>query len=133
MTPGETLGTWTIISRVVGSGRTRFNVRCIHCRTERQIRLDQLSQCAPWHKGCLVVDSTRTRRYSTGGGSEAYPGNHPQWARWSAELHMHPELAETWPPSRVESIRFWRQNLAAPVMSIEERASLRYTGRSVVP
>lgn len=106
---------WTVI----GTSRARHDLvtlRCNHCGYEHAYRCDSIPT---WHRSCSVPSPTRGRRYATGGGREGLPGDHPQWARWSAELHMDPTLREVWTPTRVRDVEFWRSNNAAQVLPIE--------------
>jgi hypothetical protein len=120
--PGDVVGNWRVGTRLLAPGKAQFNVTCIHCGAVRVLRKDMMHRVRS-HIGCTVVSSKRHYLRD----SREYAGDHPQWAIWSAELHMNPELRNVWPVSRVHSIDCWRENAVAEkqTMTIDDWAETR--------
>jgi len=130
---GSVVGTWRILAMVV-DGRLSARCECIHCGVIRNVRPHDHG-AKGWHAGCTAPCPPKRYARKTTRDNVTPDGDDPLWAQWSAMLHMNDPECAGWSNGRIENIKAWRSNqlAASRVMTIEERASLRYTGRSVVP
>jgi hypothetical protein len=127
--PGTIRGTWRVISTDGTAYRGSVHAECVHCGLVRRwIPKSFLASVYEWHRDCTEPNPCK-QAYQR---DESTPdGNDPQWGVLAAELAAHPELAKTWPKSRVQQVRCWESNNRAAVAERETWRSCWLNG--VVP
>ena len=117
ITPGTVRGTWRVIA-TVGSWRNgSVHAECIHCGHQRRwIPMSFAASIYEWHRDCTQPNPTK-QAYQRDDRTPS--GNDPQWPKLAAQLAANPELAKTWPKSRVLQVRCWESNNREEVLDRE--------------